>query len=123
MRSLVIILSLLICTSFCAQAQNTSASASQRVVLQLNPIIEFSSAIKFNESKPELKITSNSNFIINAEKATMSQSGMRIVSNGTQDILANGSRGTDQVFAVNNTNSKKIANGNADITVYTATAP
>jgi len=123
MRRAALILLSIICMSYCSNAQHMSATASQRILLQLNPVIEFSSTINTSVNQPELKISSNSNFIINAEKATFTCTDNQLIT-CTKDILKNISSGDNKVFAIKNaTPSKKTADGDAEMVVYTVTAP
>src|SRR5690348_7539037 len=121
MRKLLFILSLS-CFAYDASAQS-SGSASQRVQLQLNPIIEFSvvnnSGISVNNTGTEqLHVRSNSNFIINASRASINEAV-------TTDMVADGTYGSDKTFTLNNetASTKKLTNGNSGGMVYTATEP
>jgi len=149
MRKSIFILSLLtICFSANAFGQS-SASASQTIQLQLNPIIEIdaSTAIvnvgKSVNNTPQFKVRSNKDFIIsvnaqsNSPKANVTQeadilsfslvntdnnSSYKLTSN-SQDILS-GKHGKDNTFAVNYKTKQSKNNNNYSMdVVYTATQP
>jgi hypothetical protein len=103
--------------------QVNSSSASQRVVLRLNPIIVVNLDNINARANQQLRVSSNSNFIISSDKAIINKSGYTLLSGSSSNVVLSGKRGVDNVYALNNTKiSRNIANGRQVVsTVYTAT--
>lgn len=144
MRKSIFILSLLILCIANKSFAQSSASASQTIQLQLNPIIEIdaSTAVVDLGKKtvaPQFNVRSNKDFIVSVNtQAAKKTSKTDILSlslvntdgnlsykltANNQDIL-NGKHGKDNVFAVNY-KAKQVKNttDNSVDVIYTATQP
>jgi hypothetical protein len=92
-----------------------SASASQRVELQIKTRIEFAAMGVTSSTGQEFKVRSNGNVVINTTEEATAKTSV-----GERNLFL--PRG-EQVFALNNTGRKQKMPTHASGMVYTATAP
>jgi len=143
MSNRVAIISLLLLLGYTKVSfAQTSASAHQTVVLQLNPIIQFENVSQTgidihtspnNNSNPEFKVSSNARFVVSAKTIYGADDNQLVMATNIsknhepisrQDIILNGNRGSEQFFANNKVSRKSLkSDNNALAVVYTATEP